>query len=224
MDWKLSESRFVHNMRLYIIRHGETEWNHTFRLQGQTDIPLNENGRVLAQVTARALQPIPFDLCISSPLQRAKETALLVLGGKDIPVITDARIQEIGFGTYEGRRVRDAKGEITDPKFFAFFRDPGNFIPPEGGESISDLLARTGAFLEELSTRKEWYDKTILISTHGAASRAMLLNIRHGEQKDFWDTGVPKNCAVTIADLEPQKDSTLKWIIKEQDITYYENI
>ena len=199
----------MHNMRLYIIRHGETEWNHTFRLQGQTDIPLNENGRVLAQVTARALQPIPFDLCISSPLKRAKETAL---------------IQEIGFGTYEGRRVRDAKGEITDPKFFAFFRDPGNFIPPEGGESISDLLARTGAFLEELSTRKEWYDKTILISTHGAASRAMLLNIRHGEQKDFWDTGVPKNCAVTIADLEPQKDSTLKWIIKEQDITYYENI
>ena len=140
MDWKLSESRFVHNMRLYIIRHGETEWNHTLRLQGQTDIPLNENGRVLAQVTARALQPIPFDLCISSPLQRAKETALLVLGERDIPVITDARIQEIGFGTYEGRRVRDAKGEITDPKFFAFFRDPGNFIPPEGGESISDLV------------------------------------------------------------------------------------
>ena len=66
-------------------------------------------------------------------------------------MITDARIQEIGFGTYEGRRVRDAKGEITDPKFLAFFRDPGNFIPPEGGESISDLLARTGAFLEELS-------------------------------------------------------------------------
>ena len=57
------------------------------------------------------------------PLQRAKETALLVLGERDIPVITDARIQEIGFGTYEGRRVRDAKGEITDPKFFAFFRD-----------------------------------------------------------------------------------------------------
>lgn len=55
------------------------------------------------------------------------ETALLVLGERDIPVITDARIQEIGFGTYEGRRVRDAKGEITDPKFFAFFRDPGNF-------------------------------------------------------------------------------------------------
>ena len=72
--------------------------------------------------------------------------------------------------------------------------------------------------------QKEWYDKTILISTHGAASRAMLLNIRHGEQKDFWDTGVPKNCAVTIADLELQKDNTLKWVIKEQDITYYENI
>ena len=145
MDWKLSESRFVHNMRLYIIRHGETEWNHTFRLQGQTDIPLNENGRILAQVTARALQPIPFDLCISSPLKRAKETALLVLGGKDIPVITDARIQEIGFGTYEGRQVRDAKGEITDPKFLHSFAIQAN-LSPGGRRSISDLLARTGAF------------------------------------------------------------------------------
>ena len=211
-------------MRLYIIRHGETEWNHTLRLQGQTDIPLNENGRVLAQVTARALQQVPFDLCISSPLQRAKETALLVLGGREIPMMTDVRIQEIGFGTYEGRRVRDAKGEITDPKFFAFFRDPGNYIPPEGGERISDLVARTGAFLEELSARTEWYKKTILISTHGAASRAMLLNIRHGEQKDFWDTGVPKNCAVTIVDLEQPENSTPKWVIKEQDVTYYENV
>lgn len=211
-------------MRLYIMRHGETEWNHTLRLQGQTDIPLNENGRVLAQVTARALQQVPFDLCISSPLQRAKETALLVLGGRDIPMMIDARVQEIAFGTYEGRRVRDAKGEITDPKFFAFLRDPGKFIPPEGGESIAELVARTGAFLEELSMRGEWYKKTILISTHGAASRAMLLNIRRGEQKDFWDTGVPKNCAVTIVDLEQPENGTPKWVIKEQDVTYYENV
>ena len=182
MDWKLSESRFVHNMRLYIIRHGETEWNHTLRLQGQTDIPLNENGRVLAQVTAPALQPIPFDLCISSPLQRAKETALLVLGGRDIPVITDARIQEIGFGTYEGRRVRDAKERSPIRNFLHSFAIRA-ILSHRRAASISGSAGAYRCILEELSTRKEWYDKTILISTHGAASRAMLLNIRHGEQK-----------------------------------------
>ena len=88
-------------MKLYIIRHGETAWNKKLLLQGQTDIPLNENGRELAQVTARALQMVPFDLCITSPLLRAKETAQIILGSRKIPFWEDARIQEIGFGTYE---------------------------------------------------------------------------------------------------------------------------
>ena len=104
-------------MKLYIIRHGETAWNKKFLLQGQTDIPLNENGRELAQVTARALQMVPFDLCITSPLLRAKETAQIILGSRKIPFLEDARIQEIGFGTYEGRRVRDENGVLVDPVF-----------------------------------------------------------------------------------------------------------
>ena len=97
-----------------------------FLLQGQTDIPLNENGRVLAQVTARALQMVPFDLCITSPLLRAKETAQIILGSRKIPFLEDARIQEIGFGTYEGRRVRDENGVLVDPVFQNFFFTPGS--------------------------------------------------------------------------------------------------
>lgn len=206
-------------MRLYILRHGETDWNKALRLQGQTDISLNEKGRQLARVTGEALKEIPFDLVITSPLSRAVETARLVLGARELPMITEERIKEIGFGVMEGGQVRNAAGEITDDSFYNFFYDPGNYEPQEGGESIHDLVERTGAFLEELKTKTEWKDKTILVSTHGAAMRALQANIKHRALKEFWGGGVPKNCAVSIADLADDQ-----WIIKEQDKIYYENI
>lgn len=62
-------------MRMYIIRHGETEWNAAGRLQGQTDISLNENGVRLARITGQALSHVNFDLIITSPLKRARQTA-----------------------------------------------------------------------------------------------------------------------------------------------------
>ena len=63
-------------MRLYILRHGETDWNKELRLQGQTDIQLNEKGRRLARLTAQGVKDIPFDLAITSPLSRARGLTL----------------------------------------------------------------------------------------------------------------------------------------------------
>ena len=58
-------------MKLYLVRHGETDWNKVKKIQGQVDIPLNQFGKHLAEETAEGLHDIPFDLCISSPLSRA---------------------------------------------------------------------------------------------------------------------------------------------------------
>ena len=74
-------------MRLYIIRHGETEWNVSGRMQGSTDIPLNEKGIRLAQVTAEGLKDVSFDLAITSPLERAKQTAEIILAAAAVVVL-----------------------------------------------------------------------------------------------------------------------------------------
>lgn len=219
-------------MKLYIIRHGETGWNKSLRLQGQTDIALNDNGRLLAQVTARALQNVSFDFCITSPLIRAKETAQIVLDGRPVSIFEDERIQEIGFGTYEGKRVKNEIGVITDPVFENFFHRPAAYQPPKGGETLQEFCARVASFLKELAENPDFAQKTILISTHGAASRAMLTVIKQHDMADFWDVGVPPNCAVTIAEydanpnLQTCHSSTNAapcWVIKEQDTIYYEN-
>ena len=204
-------------MRLYIVRHGETPWNTELRLQGQTDIPLNENGRALARETAQALSVVSFDLALTSPLSRARETAEILLAGRDVPLIDEERIREISFGTLEGVYLSREERENPDSQFYRFFHAPDEYVPPEGGESVRALCARTEAFLEELKTKAEWQDKTILVSTHGAASRAILLCMTHGEAQTLWAGGVPKNCAVTIAEL-----SDGAWTILEKDKIFYD--
>lgn len=84
------------------MRHGKTDWNAKHKLQGRTDIPLNDEGREMAEKAREEYKDIHFDVCYCSPLIRAKETAEIVLQGRNIPLITDERLQEMSFGVYEG--------------------------------------------------------------------------------------------------------------------------
>ena len=111
-------------MKLYMIRHGETAWNKERKLQGHSDIPLNENGCALAEATGKALANISFDYVFSSPLTRAVQTAELVLNERKLPIQTDERIKEIGFGEYEGICMLD---EFADPEFEKFFVAPEQY-------------------------------------------------------------------------------------------------
>lgn len=204
-------------MKLYMIRHGETQWNKLRKLQGQADIPLNEFGRHLARETGLALRDIPFDFAITSPLKRAKETAEIVLNGRDIPIREERRIMEMGFGEYEGLCCKGEGWNIPDEEFRYFFTAPEKYRPPKGGESFEQLSARLDAFLTELYHREELQDRTILISTHGAALCGILRLIKKNPICRFWDGGVHKNCAVTIVEVE----NGVPQILKEA-VTFYE--
>ena len=74
---------------LYIMRHGKTDWNEKRKLQGRTDIPLNDAGRKMAEKAREEYADISFDVCYCSPLSRARETAEIFLRGRNIPIITD---------------------------------------------------------------------------------------------------------------------------------------
>ncbi|MDD3795348.1 MAG: histidine phosphatase family protein [Lachnospiraceae bacterium] len=205
-------------MKLYIIRHGETQWNKLGLLQGQTDISLNENGKKLAVETGGSLREVPFSGVISSPLGRALETARLVTGDRNISIVTDERIQEISFGSLEGRPVKNSGDPETTRKMQQFFLHPEQYEAPEGGESIEQLLERTGDFLTWLAGNPDYHaEDTLLISTHGAASRALLANIQKKTSiSDFWGSKVPGNCSVSIAELKSDE-----WEILEMDKIYY---
>lgn len=203
-------------MKLYIIRHGETDWNVKRRFQGRADIPLNEEGRRLARITSEALKETAFTKIYTSPLKRAYETAMIIKGDRDIPVIEEPRIIEIGFGEYEGLCCGKDNFNIPDPEFMNFFDKPEAYEPPRGAEGIDELKARTADFLHEIVHNKNMENDTILVSTHGAALRGLLSYINGIELKDFWKGGVHKNCAVTIVDVNDGRA-----VIIEEGRTYY---
>ena len=177
---------------LYIMRHGKTDWNAKKKIQGGTDIPLNDEGRAMAEAACREYKDVPIDICYCSPLIRAKETADIFLKGRDIPIVYDDRLKEMGFGIYEGV---ENSFSIPGCPVNEFFYHPEKYIEPvEGGESLDNLFGRTGAFLDEVVYPKLAEGKNILIIGHGAMNSAIVCRIKFGgDRSRFWEEGIP-NC------------------------------
>ena len=185
-------------MKMYIIRHGQTPWNARKCLQGRSDVDLNENGIYLAELTGKALRDVTFDMAFTSPLIRAKHTAQCILAGRKVPIIEDERLIEISFGIYEGCCYAEENRQVPQQWIENFFHAPQDYVAAPGGESLDDVEKRTRNFMEDICSRKELQDKTILVSTHGCALRGLLNSIRESNREDYWHGGVSKNCAVSI--------------------------
>ncbi len=186
-------------MKIYLVRHGETEWNKEYRLQGQADTRLNDYGRELAVITAEALNDIPFDVIYHSPLCRAEETAVILKSDRDIDIIPDERIKEMSFGIAEGCHIGAIKNNPDDP-MYNFLKHPGKYIPPEKGESFEEVYARSADFIKETILPLEGKCENVLIVAHGAVNRTILNSVAGIPVSDFWNIRL-KNCAVSIMDL-----------------------
>ena len=90
-------------MKLLLTRHGQTDWNVAGKIQGTTDIELNETGKIQAKETGKKLLNYDIDVIISSPLKRAKNTAEIIRGDRDIEILLDDGLKERCFGEFEGK-------------------------------------------------------------------------------------------------------------------------
>lgn len=145
---------------LYLLRHGQTEWNAQGRLQGRLDSPLTPLGQEQARRQAQLIAPLPVDMaCFSSPAGRAVQTARLALGGRGFR--QDERLAEIDVGGFAGQRLPEI--QAAHPEIFAgggldwYDRTPG-------GEDFAALRARVASFLAELR-------RPAIIVTHGVTLR-----------------------------------------------------
>lgn len=179
------ESRY--RRTLYLIRHGETDWNAKRLLQGRRDIPLNEHGREQAAASGLCLRwllpPLTDVDFIASPLGRARETMEIVRQQLRLPTHdfrTDERLMEIDFGEWEGLGWRHIAER--DPQHFeARQADPLNFIPP-GGENYPMVFERVGALLDSL------VHDTVLIA----------------------HAGILRSCLALLTNVEPQRVPALE--------------
>ena len=139
---------------LYIVRHGQTDWNLDGQIQGQNDIPLNNTGRAQASGIADKLSRFNLEYIVSSDLSRAAETAQIIGNKLDIRVEYDSRLREYNFGVLTGM----TRKRLDPQSIEAFFTNPTYFK----AEPFEDAFARVHEFMESVD-----YNKNILVVTHG---------------------------------------------------------
>lgn len=188
-------------MEIYIIRHGETVWNEKGLLQGSEDIELNSNGRELAGITGEKLEDIHFDKIYSSPLIRAYETANLIRGHRNIPIIRDDRLRELSFGINEGKDSMKIRRDEHNP-FHNFFSRPELYVPPEGGETLEHICDRAKEFLQQVIEPQADSLERIMIVAHGALNKALMCYILNHGIDEYWSGGLQTNCGAIVVRLD----------------------
>ncbi len=149
------------NTTLGLLRHGQTDWNINFLLQGVTDIPMNEKGILQATAAAEVILPADWDVLLTSPLSRARKTAEIVASkGGFRAVIVEELLLERSFGEAEG---------LSHEQWREKYRDLDK-IP--GGESVSELLERGKRLLEVIL--EKYSGLSILAVSHGALIRKLV--------------------------------------------------
>ena len=161
-------------MSLYVVRHGQTHWNKEGKIQGSTDIELNETGIEQAKSLKEELKDKDIDLAICSTLKRAMKTAELATEGLGIPIIYDDAIVERNFGILEGKIPTGDEFE----HHFNYYKD--NLDPTI--ESMHHIVDRVWGFLDRI--KEKYKSKNILLVTHGGVIR---------EIDAYFNGGIPKD-------------------------------
>lgn len=187
-------------MKLYFVRHGQTEFNRMGRIQGgNIDSPLTLSGVEGAKTAGKKLAEVVFDQVYVSPLERAKDTAQYIMAeNNDIdqpPLIEERDFRELEFGEWEGQLIKEIQGEIqyqylkTQPEKY----DPSAF----SGESYQQLVARSRRALE-LIINNQLNASNILIVSHGITLTTLIKSLEGKKQADYRESGLLDNTSISI--------------------------
>jgi len=171
-------------MKIYLIRHGKTEWNLQHKMQGQRDSPLIEEGLIQLRLLGERLNNECFQAVYSSPLKRAVQSARVVFPGTEL-ILRD-ELKEIALGDWEGRNYQQVKDQPLE-EHEEFWEKPHLFqARPGGGEDIFAVKERVVSLFNELISRHSFQDSIALVS-HTVVIKALLMHVEKRSMKDFWN-------------------------------------
>ena len=181
---------------IYIVRHGQTEWNLLGKTQGHGNSDLTPKGIEQAELLADSMTKYPIDYIYSSDLGRAYQTAEIIGNKLIIEVEKTEALREMNFGTWEGRIIKDIIEE--DPELYKMWRNEPHLAKIPQGETLSQIKERTDAFIKEIN---EKYDgKHIVLVTHSLCARIMLLSFLDSDVKNIYRIN-QANTALNIIEL-----------------------
>ena len=183
-------------MKLYIIRHGQTDWNVEGKIQGRQDIPLNDMGRRQARALAEGMESRPVAAVYSSPQKRAMETAETLARAQGMAVIPVPELAEIGYGDWEGRTASDILAK--ERKLYEeWWQHPATVAPP-GGETLNQVDVRCKKAWERI--KGEMKGDTAVVA-HGGTLAHFIVHLLEG-QPDAAEILVG-NASITTIEYDP---------------------
>lgn len=188
--------------KIYLTRHGETEWNRQFRFQGHKNSDLTDKGILAAELLADRIEEISIDYIISSPLMRAYNTAEIVKGSKNIEILKNDGLKEINLGDFEGLSYMDIKKE--NPEIIqSIENDPFNNRYPNG-ENLKEFYNRVIKAFKEIIDKCK--NKTILIVAHGGTLKCIEAYIKDFKISNDWIGSVVKNCSLSYFEINENNE------------------
>jgi alpha-ribazole phosphatase/probable phosphoglycerate mutase len=185
--------------RFYLVRHGETIWNNQIRLQGHRDIPLSDAGRQQARCIAGRLAAVALHAAYTSDLQRAAETAAIVLAGRGLDAQLLPDLREASFGVWEGLTYEEVS-RLYPAEQAARRANPADVAPP-GGEPLSTMLLRMQRVIARITA--DHPDRSVLVVTHGGPLRIFIGALLGLGLESYWKLRVD-NCSLSIVDTYPE--------------------
>lgn len=156
--------------KIFLVRHGETQWNQQSRLQGHKNSPLTKNGEIQALKTQKTLSQYEIQRAYVSPLQRAQDTMDIILKGREIEVVKSNNLKEINLGPWEGKTKEETKKSHPN-EYELFWNQQDKFSLP-GAETYHHLQKRLVSELNAIFIKEK--NKTVLVVTHWIAIKVVL--------------------------------------------------
>lgn len=202
-------------MKIYIVRHGQTQWNTESRMQGALDSPLTQEGIRAAHALKEKIKDLDLDAIYTSPQGRALTTAQILRGDRDLDLVQDPDLRELSVKIWEGR-VFDQVKKTHPQDLHRYLKEPQNYHPP-GEENYYDLMDRARSFLNRLKAQDH---KNVLVVSHGVTINA-LLNVMEGiSVEDFWKKPLVLGTELSLVE---EKDGAYQVIYRAgpvNDVTY----
>lgn len=200
-------------MKLYILRHAETEWNREDRIQGQMDSPITLEGKEAIAAMARHLASVPFDCCYTSDLSRARQTAEGLLNSRRVPIIEEEALRELPLGPWEGMLFKDI---LSDPLAQDYLKAPETYHR-EGYMDFYDLYDKLSAFLRRLERSGHEH---VLIVGHGVSIRALYHVMEKVAVEDFWSRPIAASMGLGICSYDKGTWHVLRRADREDGLSY----
>lgn len=189
-------------MKIYLIRHGQTQWNIERRLQGVGDSPLTEKGKLDAKLLEDRLREIDIDIIYSSPSTRAIKTSKIIKGKRNIEILVDEDLKEMNIGSWQGKVLDEIR--IKSPQeYHNYWNEPHLYVGNNGGENFYQVQKRAISFIDNIIHERKY--NNILLVSHGDTIKSIITYYQNKPMDLLWDPPLIEATSLSLLEIDSDK-------------------